>query len=138
MGERSQIARCSDRSFLWNAWIDLGIDQLDQCFNHFETDARIATCQTVDFQYHQQSNRRFTHHFARSGGMGENNGALQLLELLIRDMGICQQAEAGIDAVNGTSLSDDILDCFSCCGNSIQTAGVETQLNRLAVDTAEL
>ena len=97
----AKIAHAPARAFFGNAGINLVHEQADERIDHFAADAREAHRQAVDFERHQHANPRLAHRPADAGGVREHEAALQQFELTRRDVLAGQQAEAGIDAVDG-------------------------------------
>jgi len=107
VGQGGQIARGPDRTLGRDTGQDVGIDHGDQGFERGAADARGPARQAGDLQHHQQAHDAVFQQGADAAGMAEHQIALQGLEVPGRDRGVGQQAEAGVDAVDGAALGDD-------------------------------
>jgi hypothetical protein len=63
--------------------------------------------QAGDLQHHQQAGDIVGQQGADAAGVAEDEVLLQGLKIFRRDRGVGQQAEAGVDAIDGAALGED-------------------------------
>ena len=138
MRQRCQVARGTHRALGWDARIDLGVIELDQCFNHFPADPGKTTGQRTDLQRHDQADAGIVEQRPGAGAVGEQQVALQLGQRLGGNRGPGEQAEAGIDAVHRALVGDDLVHRAGA-GVDVFTGG-RVQFDRalLLIDGAQL
>jgi hypothetical protein len=86
---------------------DVGVHERDEGFQRLAPYARGAPRQAGDLQHHHQPGDRVGQKGADAAGVAEHQIALQGLQIAGRDRGVGQQAEAGVDAIDGAALGDD-------------------------------
>ncbi|MNH30889.1 hypothetical protein D3C79_912060 [compost metagenome] len=69
--------------------------------------------------------------------MGEHDGALQFVELLHRDAGVGQEAEAGVDAIHHPVLLDHLGDDGGGGVDPRQGGLIQPDMQLLAADAAQ-
>ena len=137
MGQGRQIAGGANGALLRHHRIDFGVDEAHQGFKYRQPNAGEATGERVDLEHHHQPHGGVIHVLADAGGMGEHDGALQLVQLLHRDPGVGQQAKAGVDAVDHAVLLDHLGD-HGCGGVDPRQGGrIQADMHRLAADAAQ-
>ena len=107
MSQRRQVARGADRSLRRNAGQDVSVDQVDQGLQRLTPNSGGTTRQAGDLQHHQKTRHRIRQQRPDPAGVAENQITLQRLQVFRRDGGVGQQAEAGVDAIDGAPLGDD-------------------------------
>ena len=70
----------------------------------------MAAGEADHLQHHQQPHDARIERLAEPGTVREDQVALQFLEPVVRDAGLGEQAEAGIDAIDGAAAVEDAAD----------------------------
>ena len=138
MRQGRQVSGGPHRPLLGDAGIDAGIEQSDQRLDHLEPDAGIATGQAVYLEEQQQADGRLRHQRPGPGGVGKDDGPLQMLQLVPRDAGPRQEAEAGVDPVDGPPLPYQLRDGLHRALDGVQASRRELELHRFRLDSAQL
>ena len=136
--QRRQVARRAHRALERNVRIDLGVDQRDQRVDDLAADAGVAARQAVDLQHHDQTHHGVVQRLAHAGRVRQHQRALQRFQVLARDAGGRQQAEAGVDAVGGAVLGDDALHAGHAGVDRAGRRRIQGQALRLVVDLAQV
>ncbi len=138
MRQRRQIAGCADRTLDRDTRHDAGVVDRQHGIDYLGPDTGKAARKAADFHRQDQAYRLIGHQFAGADRVRHDQVTLQQFQLIVRNPGLGQFAEAGIDAIGGiASLNDSgdgsgrSVDCF---------VGGRCQLERHAVgpDTANL
>ncbi|MOA02322.1 hypothetical protein D3C78_1217690 [compost metagenome] len=138
MRQRREVARCAHRTLERNVRVDLGIDQRNEGVDHLAPDAGEATGQAVDLEQHDRTDHGVTQRLAHTGGVGQDQGALELFQVRRSDTGGGQQAETGVDAVGGTALGENALDAGHAGGDGCIGGRVQGQADGLVIGRAQL
>ena len=105
--QRRQVAGRADRTLGRDGRHDARVEQREQRIHDERTHAGIATRQAADLHQYDQAHHGVREQRAGADRMRQDQVALQLLQLLVRDAGLGQQAETGVDAVGGVALGHD-------------------------------
>lgn len=73
-------------------------------------DSAVALGEGGYFQDRDETGGGFVKDWADSDGVGSHEVGLELGELCVGDVDICEFAEPGVDSVRGNALCDDICD----------------------------
>lgn len=117
---------------------DFGVNQCNQRFYHAESNTGEAARKAVYLQHHNQAHQRVIQCFAHACRMRQHQRTLQVLQIVIRDARLRQQAKTRVNAVGRTSLGDNRVNASHAGVNTINGAGIEAQFNRLLPDLAQL
>jgi hypothetical protein len=138
VGQGHEVAGGAHGPLLGHTRVDAGVDELDQPFEHLQPDSGIAAGEAVDFQEHHQPHGRIAHQGTDTGGMREDNRALQMFQLLIGDNGVGQEPETGVDPVNHPALAEDLPDGIDGGKDRRRAVVRKTQPDRLFCGLAQL
>jgi hypothetical protein len=105
--QRRQVARGADRALRRDRGHDPGVVQRHQRIHDPGAHAGIAARQAADLRQEDQAHHVVRQQLAGAHRVRQDQVALQLLQLVLRDMGLGQDAEAGIDAVGRIALGHD-------------------------------
>ena len=108
VGERREVARGAHRALGRDQRVNLGVEQRDQRVDDLAADAGEAPRQAIDLEQQDQAHGGVVERLADAGRVRQHQRALQQLEVLARDAGLREQAEAGVDAVDRAVLVDDL------------------------------
>src|SRR6267378_3962102 len=110
MGEGSEVAARSDRSLLGNDGQDVALDEGDEEVERGFADAAIAAREHVGPQDHQRPRRFRRKRRADARGVGEDEVALQALQVGTGDRDLGEGPEAGVDPVGRNLALRDAVD----------------------------
>ena len=110
VGERRQIARCSDRPLGWNAGMGIAVEQVDERIHQLHAHPGVGEAQRIDLEQHDPAHDPIRQQPAGAGGVRENQPALQLAQLGGVDCRIGEAAHAGVDSVHEPVLLDRPVD----------------------------
>ncbi len=128
MGERRQIARGANAALARDDRHGIVIDQRLERVDDREPDARIAAAETEQLEDDHQPDDVARQRFAEAATVREDEIALQLSQPVGGNAGVGEQAEAGVDAIDGLSAGDDPFDRRGGGGDAIQAGGVESRV----------
>ena len=107
MGQRREVPGCADRALRRDQRQGIGLEQHQQPLDHLPPDPRMAAAEPDRLQGDDQAHDPGVERLAEAAAVRQDEVALQLLEPIGRDPRLGEQAEAGIDAVDGTAAGDD-------------------------------
>ena len=110
MRERRQVAGRADRSLRRNARHDAGIGERDERLDHRPAHARVAARERRRLERDDETHDGVVEQRPGAGAVRQHQRALQLRETRVVDARAREQAEAGVDAVDGLAGRDDAVD----------------------------
>ena len=106
MRERREVARRADRALPGNARDDAGIDERDERLDHRPAHARVAARERGRLERDDETHDGVVEQRPGAGGMRQHERALQLREPRVVDPRAREEAESGVDAVDGLARRD--------------------------------
>ena len=110
MGERGEIAAGTDRTLLWDVWVDIGVEQADQPLQQQRADTGVALAERVGAEQDRGAHDIFGERIAHPGRVALDELALQFFYLIGGDHHIAQLPEAGGEAVDLVAAAQQPLD----------------------------
>ena len=138
VGQRGQVSRGAHRTLFGNQRIDTVVEHGQQQFQGAWVHARMALCQADDFQRHAQPGGVFIHRLSDPGGVRNDQVSLQRIQLFARDFLTRQQAEAGINAVDGLATVGDEFDGLAGASDALPQHRVDGQCERLLPEASQI
>ena len=108
MRERRQVARRADRPLRRNARHDAGVRDVHDQVDDFPAHARVPARERRGLQRHDEPDRRVVEQRPRSRAVRAHERALQLGQPRVVDARAREEAEAGVDAVDGIAAREDL------------------------------
>ena len=100
VGERSEVARCTQRPLLVDDGQDAVVEEVDEPFHGRYLYARMTVGERLDFQQQNQADDFRRNPFARSAGVRHDEVFLEFAQTLLVYRDVAQRTEAGRYAVN--------------------------------------
>ena len=100
MGERSEVARCTQRPLLVDDGQDAVVEEVDEPFHGRYLYARMTVGERLDFQQQNQADDFRRNPFARSAGVRHDEVFLEFAQTLLVYRYVAERTEAGRYTVN--------------------------------------
>lgn len=123
MGKWSQVSAGSDRALFRDNRMNTGVEKSHEKLQKFDTHAAEALSENIGAQQKHGARFRFAKRVADTTGVAAHKIDLQLSEFVWSDAHVGQLAKSGIDAVNGFSCSEDLLDESSTLAHALLRSG---------------
>ena len=101
MGQRHEVARCSERALLVDHGVGIVVEQSHQALHGVELAARVAIAQRLNLQQKHDFHNLVWHALSRAAGVALDQVHLKLRELVFAYRHVAQRAEARGDTVDG-------------------------------------
>ena len=108
--ERGEVARGADAALRGDERHGVGVEQRHERVDHFAADPAVAAAEADQLERIIMRTVLRGKRVAEAAAVAEDEVALELAELVGGDAGLGEQAEAGVDAVDGLAAGDDAID----------------------------
>ena len=108
--ERREVAAGADAALRRDQRHGVGVEQPLQRLDHERPNARMAAAEPEQLQDDHQPRHVARQRIAEAGAVRQDQVGLQLGQAFGRDARVGEQAEAGVDAIDGLAAGDDALD----------------------------
>ena len=138
MRERREIAGRADRSLRRNARHDAGVGERDERLDHAPAHARVAARERRRLERDDEAHDGIVEQRPGARRMRQHERALQLREPRVVDARAGEQAESGVDAVDGPPGRDDAVDGLRGGIDRRLRRGVDGERHRLRPEPAQV
>ncbi len=126
--ERGEIARRADAALRRNDRHGVLVEQRLQRLDHQRPNARIAAAEAEQLQDDHQPRDMARQRIAEAGAVRQDEVGLKLGKALVGNARVGEQAEPGVDAVDGFAAGDDAIDRGGGGADAAHAGVVETRL----------
>ena len=108
--ERGEVARGADAALRRDDRHGVGVEQMLERVDDGAADPAVAAAEADQLEQDHHADGVARERVAEAAAVAEDQVALELAKLVGGDAGLGEQAEAGVDAVDGLAAGDDAVD----------------------------